>query len=125
MLQEQKMYQKRLDMKVRSKRDSHQIKSFVFLRCEHVQCGEATPKLVLIADQPYEATTIDDKTVAIKIGTNIERVSRDRVVTLSASDTGTLYPVTVSASHQKPTRPSPSRHGIRFTIYGTILTSPH
>lgn len=86
MFLDQKRYRKRFNKKVGSNRASLKIGSFVFSRREHVQRGIATHKLALIADGPCEVSSMDDTNVAVRIGNNVERVSRDRVITFSTSD---------------------------------------
>lgn len=99
LLREQKKYQKRFNKKVRLNKDGLQIGSFVFLRRGNVQRREATHRLELIVDDPNEVTSMGDTIAAVKIGTKIERVSRNRVVTFFESETGTTYIVNNSASH--------------------------
>lgn len=63
--------------------------------------AKATHKLFLITDGPYEITSMDDTTVAVKISTHIERVLLNRVVTSPVSETVIPCLVNDIASHHR------------------------
>lgn len=85
---------------VRPNRDRLQVGSFVFLRRVHIKRGEATHKLELITDGPYEIVSLDTSTNAVKNGTNIIKlVSNDRVDTSPVSMTSTFHLVKDTLPH--------------------------
>lgn len=65
-------------------------------------------ELAPITNRLYEATSTDDTTVTVKIGIDIERISRYRKATSTASSTGTPYLVHDAPphSHYGPSPPN-------------------
>lgn len=99
MLRGQKKCQKQFNEKVCPNRDSLHIGFFLLVHRQNVKRCEAIHKLATIPDGPYEDTTMDNTTVPIKICTNIERDSGNRVITSSVLDTKTPYLGNYLVSH--------------------------
>lgn len=74
---------------------------------EHTQRRDAIYKLAFVADEPYEAASMNETTVMVTIAFNIELLLRNSVVPSPVSGTKTLYPVNYARQQESGTYPCP------------------